>query len=220
MDSTMKTEDWLTIGRIVAPQGLRGEVRVYPETDFPERFEEPGQRWLLRPQATEPEAITLEFGRFLPNKNLYVVQFAEIEDRTAAEELRGAQVLVPAADRPELAPGEFHYLDLVGLTVIDQASGQVLGTVVNLIAAGNDLLEIERSPDWLPTPEAAPYSPEPSPKAETPKAAKARAKKAKASAKAKSLPRLLIPFVESIVPVVDIPNQRLEITPPPGLLDL
>jgi len=32
-------DDWLEIGRIVAPQGLNGELRVYPDTDFPERFE-------------------------------------------------------------------------------------------------------------------------------------------------------------------------------------
>ena len=32
-------DDWIEIGKIVAPQGLDGEVRVYPDTDFPERFE-------------------------------------------------------------------------------------------------------------------------------------------------------------------------------------
>ena len=39
-------DDWLEIGKIVSPQGLTGELRVYPNTDFPERFEEPGKRWL------------------------------------------------------------------------------------------------------------------------------------------------------------------------------
>lgn len=263
----MNAEEWLTIGRIVAPQGLRGEVRVYPETDFPERFEEPGQRWLLRPKATEPEPVELESGRFLANKGLYVVQLAGVDDRSAAEALRGAQLLVAADDRPELAPGEFHYLDLVGLTVVDQASGQVVGTVVNLIAAGNDLLEVERSPDWLfsgiesetaaensglpqnqlenadammadPTmadpidaqtqanidaqvSETAEITAKTAAKIAAKTGSKAKAKaKAKSKSKPKAPPRLLIPFVESIVPVVDLPNQRLEITPPPGLLDL
>jgi len=36
-------------GTITAPQGLDGEVRVYSNSDFPERFEQPGQRWLQRP---------------------------------------------------------------------------------------------------------------------------------------------------------------------------
>lgn len=52
-------KDWLEIGKIVAPQGLAGEVRVYPNSDFPERFEQPGQRWLLRPGETEPQPIEL-----------------------------------------------------------------------------------------------------------------------------------------------------------------
>jgi 16S rRNA processing protein RimM len=184
----MNPEEWITVGRIVAPQGLRGEVRIYPESDFPERFQVPGQRWILRSGAEEPESLDLVSGRFLPTKGLYVVQFAQIGDRTAAESLRGAQLLVAASDRPPLEPGEFHYFDLIGLTVIDQASQSPIGTVVNLLSAGNDLLEVE--PCEVP--------------AGSPKKTK----------------RLLIPFVEAIVPVVDLTNQRLEITPPPGLLDL
>ena len=39
---------WLTIGMIVAPQGLKGEVRVNPSTDFPDRFLNPGNRWLQK----------------------------------------------------------------------------------------------------------------------------------------------------------------------------
>ena len=53
-------DGWLEIGKIIAPQGLQGEMRVYPETDFPERFEVPGQRWLLRPGESEPEPVELK----------------------------------------------------------------------------------------------------------------------------------------------------------------
>lgn len=67
-------DDWLTIGRIVAPQGLNGELRVYPMSDFPERFLEPGERWLLRSQGTEPEPIQLLSGRFIGGKGLYVLE--------------------------------------------------------------------------------------------------------------------------------------------------
>ncbi|PSO69461.1 MAG: ribosome maturation factor RimM, partial [Cyanobacteria bacterium QS_1_48_34] len=42
---TPNSDKWLEIGTIVAPQGLEGELRVYPTTDFPERFEQPGVRW-------------------------------------------------------------------------------------------------------------------------------------------------------------------------------
>ena len=52
-----KNNLWLTIGEIVAPQGLKGEVRVNPSSDFPERFVEPGLRWL---QGEDEEPIEIE----------------------------------------------------------------------------------------------------------------------------------------------------------------
>ena len=191
----MEQSTWIPIGKIVAPQGLRGEVRVYPLSEFPERFEQPGQRWLLRPQALEPEAIQLVQGWFLPKKRLYVVQLEGIHDRAQAESLINCQLLVPVHDRPPLAEGEFHYLDLMGLTVIDQAQQQIIGIVTDLINAGNDLLEVE-----LLTPQDPEGNPVSSP-ADKPR-------------------RVLIPFVEAIVPVVDLEARRIEITPPLGLLDL
>ncbi len=135
--------DYLEIGKIVSAQGLRGEVRVYPSTDFPERFLEPGTRWLLRPGNTQPEEITLEFGRYLDGKGLYVIQLEGIEDRDAAEALQGCLLLVPESDRPPLEEDEYHVVDLIGLEVFDQPTQTLIGTVRSIIPAGNDLLEVE-----------------------------------------------------------------------------
>ncbi|MGB8700779.1 MAG: ribosome maturation factor RimM [Thermosynechococcaceae cyanobacterium] len=135
--------EWIEIGRVVAPQGLNGEVRVYPDSDFPERFVEPGDRWLLRPGSKTLESIRLESGRFLEGKGLYVLRLAGITERSQAELLRGAKLMVAASDRPPLAEGEFHILDLVGLTVQNGYTQEIIGTVIGLASAGNDLLEIE-----------------------------------------------------------------------------
>ena len=105
-----------------------------------------------------------------------------IVDRTAAEALVGQHLLVPAADRPTLQPGEFHLLDLVGLQVrLLQDPEAPIGTVTDLIHGGNDLLEVELSEGGR---------------------------------------RRLIPFVEAIVPEVNLAEGWLGLTPPPGLLDL
>ncbi|MEO0936418.1 MAG: ribosome maturation factor RimM, partial [Cyanobacteria bacterium J06641_2] len=85
-------DGWLEIGKIVAPQGMKGELRVYPSTDFPERFEVAGVRWLLRPNTTEPEEVELIKGRFLEGKNLYVIQLGGVKYRDEAEELRGCKL--------------------------------------------------------------------------------------------------------------------------------
>ncbi|MBD2056366.1 ribosome maturation factor RimM [Oculatella sp. FACHB-28] len=176
----MADTSWLEVGKIVGVQGLKGEVRVYPNSDFPERFEVPGLRWLLRPEATEPEQIELLSGRYLNGKGLYVLRFEGVSDRTQAEALKNCRLLVPESDRPPLEEGEFHVSDLLGLKVFDQATQALVGTVVDVFAAGNDLLEVELS---------------------------------------ESGSKKLIPFVEEIVPVVDLQQRRIEITPPAGLIE-
>lgn len=173
------TMDWLEIGKIVAAQGLKGELRVYPDSDFPERFETPGERWLLRPGQTQPEPVKLLSGRYLDGKGLYVITLAGVTDRNQAEALRDAKLLVPSSDRPPLEEGEFHVADLVGLAVIDQATDNQIGIVTDVLPAGNDLLEVELT----------------------------------------SAKKVLIPFVEPIVPVVDLAQGRIEITPPEGLIE-
>jgi 16S rRNA processing protein RimM len=136
----------LEVGRLVAAQGLGGELRALPLSDFPERFTRPGPRW-LRGRQGPPQPVRLLAGRPLPGKDLFVLRFAGIEDRSAAEALVGQELLVDAADRPPLPPGEFHWLDLAGLEVRRIDAGEPvaasIGRVTDLIHAGNDLLEVE-----------------------------------------------------------------------------
>ncbi|MEY3298460.1 MAG: hypothetical protein RLZZ597_1720 [Cyanobacteriota bacterium] len=194
----MADTDWIEIGRVVAPQGVRGEVRVYPSSDFPERFLEPGPRWLKHPQRPDPEAITLVRGRSLDGKGLYIVKLEGIDDRTQAEALRGCALLVPAEDRPDLEEGEFYAADLMGLRVILQATGAEIGLVTDLYEAGNDLLEVTLHPSESQS-ESLVDQDQP---------------------KANGKPRkVLVPFVEAIVPVVDLAQACLYLTPPDGLLE-
>ncbi len=200
----MTEEDWLVIGTIVAPQGLRGELRVYPNSDFPERFEEPGQRWLQKPGETEPQPIELLSGRFIPGKGIYAVQLAGVNSREEAEALRDAHLLVPESDRPELGDDEYHVLDLLNLEVVNQLTDEAIGTVVDVIPAGNDLLEVK----LYKQPVVSTTEPE------TPLAHKKR------KPKKKKPTTILIPFVKEIAPVVDLQKGRIEITPPSGLLEV
>lgn len=177
---TEPADPWLEVGQIVGAHGLEGDVKVYPDSDFPERFEQPGQRWLRsNPEAT-PQPIQLLKGRFISQKRLYVVRFAGVNSRGQAECLKGSVILVRSCDRPTLAAGEYYLSDLIGLTVIHQQSQKPLGTVVSIASAGNDLLEIE----LLDPPQTT----------------------------------VLVPFVPAIVTRIDLPNQKIAISPPLGLL--
>ncbi|MEA5554288.1 ribosome maturation factor RimM [Anabaena cylindrica UHCC 0172] len=187
-------DDWLEIGKIVSPQGLAGELRVYPNTDFPERFEEPGTRWLLRPGDMEPQPVELLDGRYVDGKNLYVIRLEGVSDRTAAENMRDCRFFVPISDRPELDEGEYHVLDLIGLQVFMRETGQFVGTVVDILPSGHDLLEVKLDPDFVTNNEE--------------------------TTKDQEQKTVLIPFVMEIVPVVDLETNRVEINPPPGLLSI
>lgn len=195
--------DWLEIGRIVAPQGVRGLMRVYPDSDFPERFLEPGRRWLRRKGGYQPEAVELLGGRDIPGKGLYVIELEGVETREAAEALRNAVLVVPEGDRPQLEAGEFHVSDLLGLEVFHHQTGERLGVTIDIFSAGNDLLQVQLDENLLPQ-----------------KPVEVKKKKAKKRQKPPAPPTVFIPFVEAIVPVVDLGNRRLEVDPPPGLLEM
>ena len=175
-----ESDDWLSVGKIVGVQGLQGELRVNPASDFPERFTAPGPRWLRNSKGGEPKEIQLKKGRQLPGKSLFVVRFEGVDNRSAAEALVGQELLVSSDDRPELAEGEFHLLDLVDLDARLDPQGPAIGRVTDLISGCNDLLEIEL----------------------------------------KDGRRVLVPFVEAIVPRVVAEAGWLLLTPPPGLLEL
>jgi len=133
---------WLIVGKLVAPQGLLGGIRINPSSDFPERFIKPGKRWLQK-KNEQPREIILTSGRQVPGKSIYIISFQDVNDRKSAELLIGQKLLVPSSHRPSLNKNEFHYLDLVGLKVKLTKESEEIGEVVNLTSGGNDLLEIK-----------------------------------------------------------------------------
>ena len=202
--------EWLEVGTITSPQGLKGELRVYPDSDFPERFTKPGIRWLKHPQTKAITEVQLKGGRHIASKNLYVIKLEGTEDRNQAEFWRDYKLLVDKSDRPKLNKDEYHVVDLVGLEVFHQVTGENIGVVVELYSAGNDLLEIQlhQQPEVEVKPDKDLST------------ISRRSKRKKFRPKAKKPLTVFIPFVKAIVPVVDVANRRVEITPPDGLLNM
>tara|TARA_Y100001968_G_C19395402_1_gene738003 strand:- start:717 stop:1244 length:528 start_codon:yes stop_codon:yes gene_type:complete len=138
----LRTIEWLIVGELVAAQGLKGDLRINPISDFPERFTKKGKRWLQKDDDL-PRRIQLICGRKVPGKSIFIISIEGINDRESAESLIGQKLLVPAKDRPKLNDNEFHLLDLLALEVRLDPYGKSIGEVTDLTQAGNDLLEVQ-----------------------------------------------------------------------------
>ena len=212
----MQPEDLIEIGTIVAPQGLKGEVRVKTNSDFPERFEQPGVRWLQVQSHQSPIEIELVRGKQLPGKNIFVVKLSDIDDRNQAESLKGAKLLVNKSERPHLEEEEYHVADLIGLEVYDHNTGENIGIICNVFSAGNDILEVKlhKQPQITVEEETKQIDLK-----KVTRVSKKRKIKRKNNQKKKPV-TVLIPFVTEIVPIVDLKQKLIKIDPPRGLLNL
>lgn len=127
----------ILVGKIVAPQGIRGEVRVQTYTANPADFKN------LDVFGGPLQKGDLKFVRLLnPTSTVIIAKIAGVDDRNKAETLRGTELFVNRDSLPELNDGEYYQTDLIGLTVL--RDGQVLGIVdcVQNYGAG-DILELD-----------------------------------------------------------------------------
>ena len=126
----------VTLAAITGAHGVTGEVRL-------KLFGE-GLETLKLHKSFNEGALTLKKLRD-DGKGGAIARFAEVPDRTAAEQLRGMVLTVPRSTLPPLEEGEYYHADLIGLAVETDA-GEALGTVVGVENYGaGDILEIERS---------------------------------------------------------------------------
>ena len=112
------------VGQVVAPFGIEGAVKVYPLTDFADRFA-PGSRLLL---GGDERAV--EWCR--PRPGGVVVKLSGVDDRTTASLHRGAYLEVPEDQLRALPEDHFYHRQLVGLDV-ETISGRSLGRIAEVL---------------------------------------------------------------------------------------
>jgi 16S rRNA processing protein RimM len=117
----------VTVGRILAPHGIRGELKVQPLTDFPERFEAGSRLWL------NGEERTVQRGRWAGRS--VILKLRGLDTRNEAETLRGAELTVPEPATLDEA-GVYYLHDIIGLAVVD-AAGAPLGRLADVFSTGS-----------------------------------------------------------------------------------
>lgn len=127
----------LLLGRIVTVHGIRGEVVIDSYTDAPEDI---GAYGPLQ-TADGAREFVVKAARTTP-KGGVIARLAGVDDRNAAEALRGTELYVSRDKLPPAEDGEFYYADLIGLKALNE-SGENVGTVVAVQNFGaGDLIEV------------------------------------------------------------------------------
>ncbi len=131
------TEKHIPLGRILAPHGLKGEVKVKSFTADPLDVASYGL-------VIVPDGRRFSLSNPRLQGDVVIVAVKGIEDRNAAEKLKGLELSVEREDLPAAPSGEFYQIDLIGLLVFDERGNQV-GELKGFQHFGaGDLLEIER----------------------------------------------------------------------------
>ena len=128
------------MGLVTGAHGLRGELRVRPETDFPERFARTPEVWVVPPRG-EPGLRRITGSRLHSGKGLVLLRLEGVEDRDTALAFRGAQLYVRESDLVPLAEGQYYEFQIRGLAVVTE-DGRDLGPVIDILHTGaNDVYE-------------------------------------------------------------------------------
>ena len=131
----MTAPDLTLVGRVRRAHGIRGELVIEPLTNTPDVVFAPGRRLLAGTVDGEPSpdgrALVVEESRPFKGGG-WIVAFADIADRTAAERWRERYLLAPRAELDPIAEDEVYLHDLLGLDVIVSGSAERVGEVTEV----------------------------------------------------------------------------------------
>jgi 16S rRNA processing protein RimM len=129
---------FVVVGRVRAPRGVVGELKVEPLTDFPDRFA-PGETLWVRGQPFTVEDVRR-------HHNDLLLKLEGIDRPEDGEDLRDCLLEVPESELRPLAEGEFYRFQVVGLRVYD-GEGNALGEVTEVLPTGGNDVYVVRGPE-------------------------------------------------------------------------
>lgn len=154
---------WVTVGVLTRPYGMRGEMRVRLETDFPERFQAgarlywwipptpedeqseatepfPKRRQKKPPRTPKPQECYIEYARW--QGNTLILKLRGVDTIHQAEALRGAWLMIPPEERMPLGENEYYIDDLIGMEVFTE-TGERVGKLKRVVqGAAYDFYEV------------------------------------------------------------------------------
>ena len=130
--------DAVEVGRIADAWGIKGWFKVLAYSADPEALFS-SKRWYLQPAERGPKTfvgtVKLAIREAKEHSDTVVASAQDVDDRTAAEALKGARIFIPRSSFPTAATDEFYWVDLLGLDVVNR-EGVALGQIRDLLSTG------------------------------------------------------------------------------------
>jgi 16S rRNA processing protein RimM len=142
-DAQAMPEDAVEVGRVLGAWGIKGGIRVKPFAADPQALFS-SKRWFIQPpegprpvvpKATGAYPTLLRVLTAREQGDSVVATVQDLTDRDYAEALRGARIYIARSSFPTPGDGEFYWIDLIGLSVVNREAVP-LGKVVGLIETG------------------------------------------------------------------------------------
>jgi len=135
------TTEWATIGKIVAPFGIRGELKVFSLSDVPDRFT------TLKVVYVGLEHTAYKIKGVRPYKgDMLLLKFDGLDDANVAETLRNRDLCIPAADLAILPPDFYYQHDILGLQVY-RLDNQEVGVITDIWSTGGSDIYVIKGQD-------------------------------------------------------------------------
>ncbi|MCR8641774.1 ribosome maturation factor RimM [Paenibacillus sp. N1-5-1-14] len=136
------SEPMYTVGEIVNTQGIRGEIKVVPHTDFAEqRFAKGNQLIIVDVKGTQTPVV-VQSSRL--HKKMYILSLKDYTNINMVEKFKGSLLKITASEQEELDEDEYYYHEIIGCSV-ETEEGEVLGTIKEILTPGaNDVWVVKR----------------------------------------------------------------------------
>lgn len=132
------------VGKVVNTHGIRGEVKIVSQTDFPEERFGIGSRLVLTDAQNGTSELRVQVESARLHKNVYIVKFKGYDNINDILPYKGWMIKVSDEERKPLDEGEYYYHQIVGCRVITD-EGEELGTIGEILAPGaNHVWVVER----------------------------------------------------------------------------
>jgi 16S rRNA processing protein RimM len=139
----------ITIGKARKTFGVKGEIKIEPMTDHPERFKDLRRVYLTSPRGEE-KACAVTSVRYMNGEPVLLLKGYDTPEK--ARELNGWLVQVPREEAVPLPEGQYYWFELIGMEVESEA-GEKLGTIIDIFETGSNdvyVLKAGRKEIYLP----------------------------------------------------------------------